>query len=66
MRYLMYHDLYGDHARAVRLFLEIPADTRRRLTRISFLKAEALCPQKMPIGKLMEKAFKTLNTPVWA
>ena len=66
MRYLMYHDQYGDHARAVRLFLEIPADTRRRLTRISFPKAEALCPQKMPIGKLMEKAFKTLNNPAWA
>jgi len=66
MRYLMYHDLYGDHAHAVRLFHEIPADTRRRLTRINFSRAEALCPQKMPIGKLIEKAFKTLNTPVWA
>jgi predicted aldo/keto reductase-like oxidoreductase len=66
MRYLMYHDLYGDRERAVRLFHDIPADTRRRLTRINFSKAEALCPQKMPIGKLMEKAFKTLNKPAWA
>jgi predicted aldo/keto reductase-like oxidoreductase len=66
MRYLMYHDLYGDHAQAVRLFHEIPADTRRRLTRINFSRAEALCPQKMPIGKLMVKAFETLNKPLWA
>ena len=66
MRYLMYHDLYGDHAHAVRLFHKIPANTRRRLTRINFSRAEALCPQKMPIGKLMEKAFKTLNNPAWA
>jgi hypothetical protein len=62
----MYHDLYGDHAQAVRLFHEIPAETRRRLTRINFSRAEALCPQKMPIGKLMAKAFETLNNPVWA
>lgn len=61
MRYLMYHDLYGNHERASRLFREIPWDLRKRLVHCDFSRAEALCPQKMPIALLMENAVKKLE-----
>jgi predicted aldo/keto reductase-like oxidoreductase len=61
IRYLMYHDLYGDHARAIRRFHAIPADMRRRLTSFDFSRAETLCPRNMPISELMAQAAEKLN-----
>lgn len=58
LRYLMYYDNYGNHEQAVRLFNEIPSITRRRLAGFDYSKAEHLCPQKMPIAKLMGKAVE--------
>ena len=58
LRYLMYYYNYGNHEQAVRLFKEIPNITRRRLAGFDYSKAEHLCPQKMPIAKLMEKAVE--------
>lgn len=61
MRYLMYADGYGDYQRAVSHFREIPQGTRKRLTRIDYSAAERICPQKIPIGRLMAKAARTLG-----
>ena len=56
MRYLMYHHSYGDHERAKELFAQIPSDVRGRLLSIDYSAAEARCPQRLPIGKLMAEA----------
>jgi len=56
MRYLMYHHSYGDHDMAKELFAQIPSDARGRLLSIDYSVAEARCPQRLPIGKLMAEA----------
>lgn len=58
MRCLMYYDGYEDHARAIGLFNKIPNITRTQLTGVNYSKAENLCPQKMPITHLMNRAFE--------
>ena len=58
MRCLMYYDGYGRHARAIGLFNKIPNITRIKLTDVNFLQAEYLCPQKMPITHLMNRAVE--------
>ncbi len=60
MRYLMYHNSYGDKQRARDLFAQIPAQTRSRLLSIDYAAAEARCPQRMPIGKLVAEAVNKL------
>ncbi len=60
MRYLMYNNSYGDVDRAKQLFAEIPAEVRRKLTSIDYSKAEARCPQRMPIAKLVGEAVEKL------
>lgn len=60
MRYLMYHNSYGDQHRARELFAQIPRSVRSRLTQLDYSAAEARCPQHLPIGKLMAQAVKTL------
>lgn len=61
MRYLMYHDEYGKHQRAMRLFNDLPPAMRRQLVRMDFAGAEQLCPQKMPIARLMRRAVEKLS-----
>ena len=61
MRYLMYHDEYGRQQRAVKLFNDLPHGVRRRLAGIDFSNAEQLCPQKMPIARLMHRAADILS-----
>jgi len=56
MRYLMYHHSYGDHDMAKELFAQIPGDVRGRLLSIDYSGAEARCPQRLPIGKLIAEA----------
>jgi len=58
MRCLMYYDSYENHTRAIRLFNKIPNTTRAQLTGINYSKAEYLCPQKMPIARLMNRAVE--------
>jgi predicted aldo/keto reductase-like oxidoreductase len=60
MRYLMYYKNYGRRTLARELFATIPADTRARLAMVDYGRAEALCPQKMPIGKLISEAVRKL------
>lgn len=60
MRYMMYHDSYGERDYARELFAKLPADARNRLTVTDYTAAEASCPQGMPIGKLMNQAAMKL------
>jgi hypothetical protein len=61
MRYLMYYRNYGDQQQAIRLFNDLPLDTRKRITQVNYSKAEQCCPQKMPIAQLMRKAVAKLS-----
>jgi hypothetical protein len=61
MRYLMYHDSYGEKEEAKRLFANIPAGARDRLPTTDYSLAEARCPQRMPIARLMAEAVKKLT-----
>jgi predicted aldo/keto reductase-like oxidoreductase len=60
MRYLMYYNSYGDRDRARQLFEQIPHQGRDRLLKADYAVAEARCPQRMPIGKLMAEAVEKL------
>jgi len=60
MRYLMYHNSYGDKALARELFAQIPSKVRGKLLSIDYRAAEARCPQRMPIGKLVAEAVSKL------
>lgn len=60
MRYLMYCNSYGDVDRAKQLFAQIPVTVRNRLKTIDYSRAEACCPQQMPIARLMLEATTKL------
>ena len=60
MRYLMYHNSYGEKELARRLFAELPAQARDRLILTDYSPAEARCPQHMPIARLMAEAANKL------
>jgi hypothetical protein len=60
MRYLMYYNSYGDEDRARKLFAEIPTDVRDRLLKVDYSLAEARCPQKVQIGRLIVEAVRKL------
>ena len=60
MRYLMYYNSYGDRNRARQLFAQIPGRVRNRLLSIDYSPAEARCPQRLPIGKLVVQAVGKL------
>ena len=61
MRHMMYCNSYGEISLARKYFSEIPADIRKRLPGIDFSKAEAVCPQGMPIGNLIREAAGKLS-----
>jgi aryl-alcohol dehydrogenase-like predicted oxidoreductase len=60
MRYLMYHNSYGDQARARQLFAQIPDQIKGKLLSIDYGPAEVGCPQRLPIGKLVAEAVSKL------
>lgn len=60
MRYLMYYNSYGQKERAKQLFAELGADVRGRILVVNYSAAEARCPQRMPIAKLMREAVHKL------
>ena len=60
MRYLMYARSYGDTHRAREEFASIPAAIRRQMTRVDYAAAEARCPRKLPIARLMGEAAREL------
>lgn len=60
MRYLMYARSYGDRHDARRRFAAIPDAVRRQLTRADYAVAEARCPRRLPIARLMKEAIGEL------
>jgi hypothetical protein len=56
MRALMYHNSYGDKAGAKEVFAQIPAEIRNRLLSVDYSAAEAHCPNRMPIGRIVADA----------
>jgi len=58
MRHLMYHREYGDHDLARESFRALPA--RDHIATGDYAQAELLCPQRLPIAKLMREAADTL------
>lgn len=60
MRYLMYHNSYGQKQMARELFAQIPAEARQRLLNIDYTIAEERCPQRIPIAQAVAEAFGKL------
>lgn len=60
MRYLMYHNSYGDKDRARKLFAKIPKSIRSKLLSTDYTIAQANCPQNLPIAKLIKEAANKL------
>lgn len=60
IRYLMYHNSYSDPEKARELFLQIPSKLRNRLASTDFSSIERKCPQKLPIGQLVQYAVESL------
>jgi predicted aldo/keto reductase-like oxidoreductase len=60
MRFLMYARSYGDRHDARRRFAAIPEAIRQRLTRTDYTIAEARCPRRLPIARLMDEAMDEL------
>jgi len=60
MRYLMYYNSYGDRQQARELFAQIPDRVRSKLLAVDYSRAEARCPQRMPIAKLIAEAVSKL------
>jgi len=56
MRSLMYCHSYGEYERGRQLFARLPGVSRNQLRRTDFSPAEAICPQGIPIGRLMDEA----------
>jgi len=60
MRYLMYHDVYGDTEGARKLFARLPAEARR-LRGVDFRGANAACPHGVDVAWHMERAARVLD-----
>ncbi len=60
MRYLMYYNSYGEKQNARQLFALIPQQTRSKLLAADYTAAESLCPQGLPIARLMAQAVTKL------
>jgi uncharacterized protein len=59
LRYLMYHDSYGDRKQARQFFAELPAEARQ-IKGVDFSRASALCPHKIDIAQHMHRAAEVL------
>jgi len=56
MRALMYHRSYGDAELARRVFHQMPETARRSLASFDYSAAERVCPNKLPITRMMREA----------
>lgn len=59
LRYLMYHDSYGNQEHARQLFAELPTEARR-IGGVDFTQAAARCPHQIDIAKHMQRAGEVL------
>jgi predicted aldo/keto reductase-like oxidoreductase len=61
MRCLMYCHSYGEPERAEAIFNRIPKDLRDAMRLADYSKIQRLCPQKMPVARLMREGCRTLD-----
>ena len=61
MRYLMYYNSFADTRTARQLFAQIPQQVINRLLTADYSFAEANCPQRLPISRLMAQAADKLG-----
>jgi hypothetical protein len=61
MEMLMYARGYGAKDMAMKNFAKIPTDIRSEMMNSDYSKAESVCPQAMPIARLMREAYLELN-----
>jgi predicted aldo/keto reductase-like oxidoreductase len=59
MRYLMYHDAYGEPGKARELFAKLPAEARG-LSAVDFTPANRACPHGVDVAGLMRRAETVL------
>jgi len=57
----MYHNSYGRHDEARKLFAQIPGSVRDKLLDMNYSLAEARCPQHLPIRELITEAVSILT-----
>ena len=60
LRYLMYHDVYGDPEGARTLFAQLPA-AARDLARVDFSGANRACPNHLDVAAHMRRAAAVLS-----
>jgi predicted aldo/keto reductase-like oxidoreductase len=61
LRCSMYHHSYGDREKALTLFNALPAETKANILKADYSEAEKYCPQKIQIGKVLQKTIKDLT-----
>ena len=61
LRYMMYHESYGETDEARRLFAHLPEDERNSMASRDYSEAELRCPHNIEIGKMMRKAVTMLS-----
>jgi len=59
LRFLMYHDVYGETEKAKQLFRQLPHEARQ-LAGVDFRPASSACPFGVDVVKHMERARKVL------
>jgi Predicted oxidoreductases of the aldo/keto reductase family len=60
MRSLMYHREYEEPGLGRATFAELPEAVRERLAQADYARAEAACPHRLDIARLMREAVETL------
>jgi hypothetical protein len=57
----MYYHSYGDRDKALRLFNSLAPDVKSNILKADYSRAERRCPQNIPIGKVLKKAYEELG-----
>jgi hypothetical protein len=60
MRFMMYHNSYGETDRAREQFAQLPAEIRATVGKIDYTAAERVCPQRLAIARIMREASEIL------
>lgn len=60
LRYLMYHDVYGQPQLARELFAKLPAEARAPLAHADFSRAAAACPHGLDLNRYLRRAAEVL------
>ena len=61
MEMLMYSRGYGITDLVAQMFARLPSEIQSKIASSDYSSAEKICPQKMPIAKLMKEAYLELH-----